>query len=1038
MGQSGADGWFSGLPTTADEFEAEVLRRRKNDFDENRAMLERGDSTVAQLLGEISATFAEPASLATLPLGGSIRNAGRFIATEAGLGVASDIPGVIAEQQVAGDLGFTPSDPLTELGVSAVAGAGFASVFVGAGRAVEYFRGRRRAEVEARPEGRPGMDWEDDVEAAEADLRSGREPAPMPDPALLGGNTGIDEGYFAAIRSAESGGNDAARNPRSSATGRYQFTSDTWAGLMRQHPALGLTADGRLDPQQQELAIRAFTQDNADALRAAGLPVNRGNLYAAHFLGAGDAPRVLRASPDAMLTDLLSPSVITANPFLRGMRVQDFRAWTMRKTGGPGGGTGPGEDFQPLPAGDQFSWAQSQSQPLPDFGQVTSPGGMSVDVRYRVADLSELRAATGELQPRDRSRSASDEQIAGIARNLDPRRLMPSPEGQTGTPIVGADGIVESGNGRVGALNRAAVEHPDRYQAYVRAIEDAGFEIPEGVARPVLIGERVTDLDFDGRRRWVRENNTSSTGRMSATEQAGLDADYLTQHAFDGYRSGRGLNSVENTDFVRRVFAAMPQAERAALMTDDGRLNIDGLRRLRQALFARAFDAGDLLKLLAETEHPAVENLLRMLEDLAPDWAAFRAMVEAGQVRPEFDITDQLMDVVRIIAKARTGNREGQSVIAALRDRLAQGDMFAARDRDMADALIGAFYRGNRARPPEATASILQRYIADAEAFGRADIEDLLGGDEALSPLSALRSAIEAQDARAPMPGQFATDAQEGAAESLIDIRALDRMETPDGAQSPALMRATDAARRDLAEQPEVGPFGPVLREFTDRPEDAIAKLMELKEGEVPDAVIHPLFDGPIGFVFGRTDQPAASGQMRSGYGLAHIAADHGANVLRELPAVMRNGVVYRDPKGQPKRYIVDGENPARVVVVRELWDNDRKNWVVTSFDDDIGDFADRSQWEAFRVTGLGEERAPSPTGPGEDIPSTADFQGDEVQQAIADARAALEADPGLTIRLDEGEGAQAYALDEVLASLDQDEALIARMTSCSLKGAPK
>ena len=145
---------------------------------------------------------------------------------------------------------------------------------------------------------------------------------------------GVSGGYLSAIRSAESGGNDAARNPLSSATGRYQFTTGTWADLMARHPELGLTADGRLDPNQQELAIRAFTADNAKTLDRAGISASGANLYAAHFLGAGDAIKVLRAHGDMAMSDLVSSEVIAANPFLAGMTAHDFRRWAGSKGGG--------------------------------------------------------------------------------------------------------------------------------------------------------------------------------------------------------------------------------------------------------------------------------------------------------------------------------------------------------------------------------------------------------------------------------------------------------------------------------------------------------------------------------------------------------------------------------------------------------------------------------------------------------------------------------------------------------------------------------
>ena len=145
--------------------------------------------------------------------------------------------------------------------------------------------------------------------------------------------SGVSSAYLSSIRSAESGGNDAAKNPTSTATGRYQFIQSTWAGIMAKHPELGLTADGRTNADQQELAIRVFTADNAKALAASGIEPTGGNLYAAHFLGAGGASTVLAAPDDALVSDLVGPGVVSANGFLSGMTVADFKSWAARKGG---------------------------------------------------------------------------------------------------------------------------------------------------------------------------------------------------------------------------------------------------------------------------------------------------------------------------------------------------------------------------------------------------------------------------------------------------------------------------------------------------------------------------------------------------------------------------------------------------------------------------------------------------------------------------------------------------------------------------------
>lgn len=186
---------------------------------------------------------------------------------------------------------------------------------------------------------------------------------------------GPENSYFSAIRAAESGGNDSAKNPRSTATGRYQFTQGTWNGLMQQYPALGLTADGRLDPAQQERAIRVFTRDNARQLSSAGIPVNPGTLYAAHFLGAGGAQQALTQPDNAPMAAVVGRDVVEANPFLANMTVGDFKAWAAQK-----GGNGNGGYQAPAQAALE-SLAVGESAPAPV--QMADAGGMGFSMPDR-------------------------------------------------------------------------------------------------------------------------------------------------------------------------------------------------------------------------------------------------------------------------------------------------------------------------------------------------------------------------------------------------------------------------------------------------------------------------------------------------------------------------------------------------------------------------------------------------------------------------------------------------------------------------------
>lgn len=149
----------------------------------------------------------------------------------------------------------------------------------------------------------------------------------------------------ARIAQIESGGNAGAKNPRSSAMGLGQFTEGTWLGLMREHhpeyadrsdaEILALRADRALSMEM----IGKLREENAASLRARGLEATPGNLYLAHFLGAGDAAKVLAAAPGTPVDRLLSPEVIDANKrVLAGKTAGTVTNWA----NGLMGGVGPG------------------------------------------------------------------------------------------------------------------------------------------------------------------------------------------------------------------------------------------------------------------------------------------------------------------------------------------------------------------------------------------------------------------------------------------------------------------------------------------------------------------------------------------------------------------------------------------------------------------------------------------------------------------------------------------------------------------------
>jgi hypothetical protein len=137
----------------------------------------------------------------------------------------------------------------------------------------------------------------------------------------------VDGDYFQLVGGAESGNNDNAANPNSTATGRFQFLNSTYNMYAKR---LGLTGS-KNDPDNQRAAMEAYTQDSVNALEANGLPVTNSTKYALHFLGQVDGVEVIAAPDDAMIEDYVSRSVIKANKFLDNMTIGDFRKWLDRK-----------------------------------------------------------------------------------------------------------------------------------------------------------------------------------------------------------------------------------------------------------------------------------------------------------------------------------------------------------------------------------------------------------------------------------------------------------------------------------------------------------------------------------------------------------------------------------------------------------------------------------------------------------------------------------------------------------------------------------
>ncbi|NTG61844.1 hypothetical protein G6L45_16310 [Agrobacterium rhizogenes] len=343
------------------------------------------------------------------------------------------------------------------------------------------------------------------------------------------------------------------------------------------------------------------------------------------------------------------------------------------------------------------AFLQAQARP----GRVYDADGRSVGVNYEVVDADSLTTSHNddmglnpafpqELQPRDRTRAISQDQVQNIAGSLQPERLGPSTDAANGAPIIGPDDLVESGNGRVMAIRRAYEMGGPSADSYRNYLQSQGYEIGD-MAKPVLIARRITDLTDEDRLNFVTAANRSTAMRLAPAEQALSDGRMIDDALLDKLQ-GADVDATTNRDFVRGFMQKLPRAEQSELVDRHGVLSQQGERRVMAALMGRAYGDSNLLGRALEDADSNIKAISGALGDSAPAWAKMRDAVSRGQIPKGMDITDDLLDAVRTVMRARD---EGQKV----GDLVNQAEMFGGPSETAKIVARAMFGDANLSRP---------------------------------------------------------------------------------------------------------------------------------------------------------------------------------------------------------------------------------------------------------------------------------------------------------------------------------------------------
>lgn len=265
--------------------------------------------------------------------------------------------------------------------------------------------------------------------------------------------------------------------------------------------------------------------------------------------------------------------------------------------------------------------------------------GSSYDFAYEVKSLGELIASNdaaygvnplypADLQPRDRTREASRQQIENMADDLKPEWLGESAKLSDGAPIIGVDNVVESGNGRTLAINRAyETGKADNYRAYIeKYAAEKGWDI-SGIDRPVLVRTRLTDTD---RVQFTKLANEADVAQYSASERATSDVDRLPDASLLKINNDGSINLDGSMDFIRGFVNSLPESEKPNILTEDGRLSQGGKQRIESAIMQNAYDDSSLVTRLYENIDDDSKTVLNALLRAAPQLAQLGSLVKQG------------------------------------------------------------------------------------------------------------------------------------------------------------------------------------------------------------------------------------------------------------------------------------------------------------------------------------------------------------------------------------------------------------------------
>lgn len=286
--------------------------------------------------------------------------------------------------------------------------------------------------------------------------------------------------------------------------------------------------------------------------------------------------------------------------------------------------------------------------------------------QYRLVSADDLTTSDSagypqQYQPRNRNRAAMRAQVANMANNLNPSAVVDATGNvNLGAPVIDESGVVLNGNGRTMAIRQAYQRNEQSAQAYkqyLKAHADAFGMTPDmidSIENPVLVRQvggdaPITDII----------HSTAGGADMSAGEQAKSDAEKIKKTTLDLYNEeSQSLTSAGNREFVKAVLRDISTGRDANRMyTENGQFSSDAIRRVQNAIFAKAYGDDHLLNQLSESNDNNIRNIINAMLKAAPTVAKINHGIQQKEYY-SYPISQVVSDAAKTITSLRDQGKE--------------------------------------------------------------------------------------------------------------------------------------------------------------------------------------------------------------------------------------------------------------------------------------------------------------------------------------------------------------------------------------------